>query len=115
MKKLFLAASSACLIATTGSAQENGLNDGHLSALDADGNASISSAEFKAFAEFAFKSMDLNQDGSISRSEMLAHTDEGAFARADADGNGSVSKREFEARMDANFEAADKDGDGQLD
>ena len=103
-----------CILAGTASAQSDGLNDGHLSALDADGDASISSEEFAAFTNFAFQSIDVNKDGSLSRSEVDAHADADAFGRVDLDGNGTVSRAEFDARMKANFEAADKDGDGQL-
>lgn len=101
-------------MATTSSAQDNGLNEGHLAALDADGDAAISKEEFDKFTFFAFTAIDTDQNGAISLSEALVHVSEDRFAVADANGNGSVSEAEFKARMDANFEAADKDGDGQL-
>ena len=114
MKKTVFATSLVLLTASGSFAQESGLNDGHLTALDADGDASISSSEFKAFTDFAFQSIDVNKDGSLSRAEVLDHADADAFSRVDADGNGTVSRSEFEARMDANFKAADQDGDGVL-
>lgn len=90
------------------------LDETKLRALDADGDASISSEEFNAFSNFAFDAMDTDKNGTLSQSEVEAHADADAFGRADADGSGAVSKGEFMSRMDENFKAADKDGDGIL-
>lgn len=114
MKNVLMITSFTLALAGTAQAQENGLNEGHLSALDADGNSSISSEEFANFAAFAFTSMDTDKSGTLSPNEVAAHADADAFGRADTDGNGSITEAEFKARMDANFAAADKDGDGQL-
>lgn len=114
MKSILISVPVALLLATTAIAQENGLNDTHLKALDADGDSSISMEEFGAFSDFAFEQMDTDKNGSLSKSEVDAHADEGAFGRADTDGNGSVSSSEFRSRMEQNFKEADKDGDGVL-
>lgn len=114
MKKFILAAPLLLAFTTTGFAQTVGLGEGQLTALDADGDASISMAEYQSFANFAFSQMDADKSGTLSAAEMAAHADAGAFARTDADGNGTVTAAEFKARMDANFKAADKDGDGLL-
>ena len=114
MKTWIYGATALALLATSAAAQENGLNEGHLTALDADGDASVSLEEFNAFTEFAFGAIDVNKDGSLSRPEVEAHADGAAFDRTDADRNGAISAAEFKARMQANFEAADQDGDGRL-
>lgn len=114
MKKFLIGVPAALLLATGALAQENGLNETHLRALDADGDASISMEEFGAFSDFAFEQMDTDKNGSLSKSEVDAHADDGAFGRADADGNGTVTQDEFKSRMEENFKQADKDGDGQL-
>lgn len=114
MKSFLISVPAVLLLATSAIAQQNGLNETHLQALDADGDASISMQEFGAFSDFAFEQMDTDKNGSLSKSEVDAHADENAFGRADADGNGSVSSSEFRSRMEQNFKDADKDGDGIL-
>ena len=114
MKTFYIAAFIGAVMATASSAQDNGLNEGHLAALDADGDAAISKAEFDSFTSFAFTAIDVDQNGVISLSEATVHVSEERFALADTNGNGSVSEAEFRARMDASFDAADKDGDGLL-
>jgi Ca2+-binding EF-hand superfamily protein len=114
MKFAQTAAAMFFALTSAAAAQSTGLNEGHLRALDADGDASISMAEFDTFADFAFEEMDVNNDGALSKSEGMTHMDADAFSRADANGNGTVTASEFKSGMRSSFEAADKDGDGLL-
>lgn len=113
--KNYLVTSLFCIVfAAAASAQDAGINEGDLIALDSDGDAAISMQEFEAFSSFAFDAIDTDGDGVISKGEALQHVDEERFNLTDANSDGTVSKAEFMARMKSNFEAADKDGDGQL-
>ncbi|MEM1074900.1 MAG: EF-hand domain-containing protein [Pseudomonadota bacterium] len=114
MKKHLTLAAAALVFASTAGAQESGLTDIDLAALDKDGDLAVSSEEFGNFAEYAFKQMDTNQNGSLTPNEVAAHAPAGAFQRTDSDGNGVVSKSEYDTRMKSIFDEADKDGDGQL-
>ena len=116
-KKMFRATTLSILLAmaTSVSAQTSGLHDGHLTALDADGDASISKAEFEAFTQFAFQEMDTNNSGSLTSDEVSTHFAENPFVRIDTNGDGVISESEFSERMDTNFVAADKDNNGVLD
>jgi Ca2+-binding EF-hand superfamily protein len=115
MKHGIPAFSLVLALATAVSAQEAmTYNDSHLTALDADGNASISKSEFEGFANFAFKEMDDDKNGSLSPDEVDDHVVGDAFSILDDNGDGSVSREEFLTQMSEDFEAADKDGDGQL-
>lgn len=100
--------------ATASLAQQSGLNESHLNALDKDGDGAISDSEFAEFADFAFKEMDDNGDGSLSPDEVDDHVIGDAFDILDDDGNGSVSATEFSDQMNDDFVTADKDGDGIL-
>jgi Ca2+-binding EF-hand superfamily protein len=64
---------------------------------DANGNGLISKEEFRSpnsrFWNLAFKDVDINKDGVITRNEWLDTED--SFKRLDRDRNGVVSEREF--------------------
>jgi len=99
--------------------------------MDDDASGIISKDEFRAYIRVRkdarkqkkFVRMDTNKNGSIERSEYLAHKQakaERKYTRMDKDGNGSVSKEEYASckkrkhhkkRM---FKRMDKDGDGQV-
>ena len=101
-------------LATGSLAQQSGLNESHLNALDKDGDGAISKSEFAEFADFSFKEMDDNGDGSLSPDEVDDHVVGDAFKMLDDDGDGSVSAKEFSDQMNDDFATADKDGDGLL-
>ena len=108
---------AACLVAsfaTASFAQQSGLNESHLNALDKDGDGAISQSEFSDFTVFAFKKMDTDGDGALSPDEVDDHVVGDAFKILDDDGDGSVSEAEFSKQMQEDFSTADKDGDGQL-
>ena len=100
--------------ATASLAQQGGLNESHLNALDKDGDGAISQSEFSTFTDFSFKAIDDNGDGSLSPDEVDDHVVGDAFDILDDNGDGSVSSAEFTDQMNDDFAAADKDGDGQL-
>ena len=100
--------------ATASLAQQSGLNESHLNALDKDGDGAISKSEFSEFADFSFKLMDDNADGSLSLDEVDDHVVGDAFKMLDDDEDGSVSAKEFSDQMNDDFATADKDGDGLL-
>jgi Ca2+-binding EF-hand superfamily protein len=109
-----LAAALLVSIASVTLAQDVGLNESHLNAIDKDRDGTISKAEFDAFSTFAFKQMDDNKDGVLSPDEVDDHVIGDAFNMLDDDGDGVVSSAEFSDQMDNDFVTADKDGDGIL-
>lgn len=96
------------------------------SALDADGNGSVSIAEVKAAQQARFAEMDSNGDGVISGDEMAAAAADHAQDRAmerfsqmlawrDSDGDGALSPSEFGSnRGEQMFMRADANHDGEI-
>lgn len=64
-----------------------------------------------------FKAADANNDGNITRAELVAHLDK-RFAKLDKDADGKITKEERkearEARKAARFAKLDTDGNGSL-
>lgn len=114
MTSKLLTALCFSLVATAPLAQQAGLNESHLNALDKDGDGAISKEEFSTFSDFAFEKMDDNGDGSLSPDEVDDHVIGDAFDMLDDDGNGVVSEQEFMDQMNDDFTTSDKDGDGIL-
>ncbi len=115
MKSAFLAIPLVVTFSAPAVAQSNNIDDIDLRALDTDGDGAVSSAEFAAFAEFAFDAIDKNSDGSLSPDEVDDHVVGDAFRLLDDDGSGSVSAAEFSSQLEDDFREADEDGDGKLD
>lgn len=95
-------------------AEQIPLNEGHLEALDTDGDGAVSKSEYDVFADFAFEKMDRNGDSMLAPDEVDDHLVGDAFDILDDDGNGAVSEDEFLLQMNEDFATADKDGDGIL-
>ncbi len=115
MKLRFLAIPIFVACAGSALAQSNQLGPADLTALDTDGDGTVSKAEYDAFAGFAFETMDKDGSGELSPDEVDDFVVGDAFKMLDDDGNGSVSMSEFTAEMDGDFASADEDGDGALD
>ena len=121
------------------SAQGPGMGWGHgpgmMSMQDTDGDGFISKDEHAAWAASVFETMDVNNDGRLTRSEYMAvHMCPGQqagssqspmrasadalkaerFARMDTDNNGVVFRDQFLADGQANFAAMDTNGDGKV-
>lgn len=95
-------------------AEQIPLNQGHLEALDKNGDGAVSKAEYDSFADFAFEEMDRNKDSVLSPDEVDDHLIGDAFDMLDNDANGSVSEDEFLLQMNEDFATSDQDGDGVL-
>lgn len=95
-------------------AEQIPLNQGHLEALDKNGDGAVSKAEYNSFADFAFEKMDRNKDSVLSPDEVDDHLIGDAFDMLDNDADGSVSEDEFLLQMNEDFATSDQDGDGVL-
>lgn len=105
---------AAACIATPIWAQSE-MTQGHLEALDTNGDGAVSREEFDAFAARTFQQLDRNSDRMLSESEVEGSPLAGSMSDLDADGDGMVSRQEFGRQMSADFAAADKDGNGMID
>ena len=99
--------------------------------LDADGNGSITQAEFDAAHAARFAAADADSDGALTSEELIAHISaqrdggrerriarmaERMIDRFDTDENGSISAEEFAAtsRSEHMIERLDEDGNGEI-
>lgn len=87
----------------------------HLSVMDADGDGAVSQAEFVAFGDRLFETLDRDGNGRLSTAEAGNLLTDAQFTAADSDRNGTISKAEFQAATVSDFNAADRDGNGMLD
>lgn len=118
-----------------GGAGRFGGSGGPLAVMDADQDGTLTRAEFDSFHTLAFKAMDTDGDGQVSREAFLeARSGPGMtdgdwtsrradrraerlgarFDRWDQDGNGVVLAGEFESVAAAQFAQLDVDGDGTV-
>lgn len=101
--------------------------------LDADGDGTVTKAEFDAFSQARFAELDGDADGALTQEEILAHRGEGRrggmrgapteeqraemaarmIERRDTNGDGQLSADEIAAPVDM-FAALDADEDGLL-
>jgi hypothetical protein len=118
---------------TTASAQKNsGKSSGAqlwVTAMDKDGDGTVSKQEFTAYMEAQFDKADPDHDGLLDKNEMgllrknlgIAESSSNSsgpklwVTTMDKDRDGTVSKQEFTAYMQAQFDKADTDHDGTLD
>lgn len=91
--------------------------------IDADGNGTLTKAEFEALKETRFKATDSDGDGKLSLQEMQAHAQDQAEQRAarmlerfDKNGDGGLSMDELpKPRRGAKmFDHMDGDGSGGI-
>jgi Ca2+-binding EF-hand superfamily protein len=81
----------------------------------------VDRSEWQAGQEARFRQLDANNDGKLSKDELIADTrndrqaerQEAFFRRMDRDRDGVVSKAEFMAQADRNFARCDTDKDGR--
>jgi Ca2+-binding EF-hand superfamily protein len=128
---------AACLVslplATGALAQGASLQD-QFTAIDSDGDGSLTAAETIAFQRKVFGLLDEDGDGAFSRAEFIAILErQAAEAEADAaqadqrkaiwtqrfdgvdyDQGGIVTTAEFDQAHEFRFESKDTDGDGRL-
>ena len=114
MKNRIAAIAAAAFIATPIWAQSE-MTQGHLQALDTDGDNAVSREEFDTFAARSFQRLDSDSDSALSASELDGSALQGSMSELDANGDGVVSRQEFGRQMSADFAAADQDGDGMID
>jgi len=67
----------------------------------------------KHHSMFAAKKIDINNDGIISRDEMLTRQ-QSRFDMLDSDKDGMIAPAEYNAKMVSMFEKLDTNGDGLL-
>lgn len=102
------------------------------SAIDADGNGTISQAENAAQAGQVFDAMDVDSNGKVTREEYMAlrlgnqrgwnkarqetrqASKAGRYAAMDTNNDGTLDRAEFVAGAAARFRAADRNRDGRL-
>ncbi len=99
------------------------------SELDLDGDGALTLQEMQGAAEGRWARADADDDGLVTRDELIAQAMAQAetridqmFERADTDGDGAISTAEIEAmrearrvaRMERMFERVDADGDGNV-
>ena len=114
-----MALSGALVLGLTSCVEKHGFADA-----DSSGDGSISAAEFDHFMlEAIHGEVDVNGDGNISFDESTAANsgvDKAAFKALDADGNGMISRQETKAQiikqggMTGLFKQVDSDGSGAL-
>lgn len=87
-------------------------------AMDANGDGSISKAEFDAYNKTRFTQLDTNKDGFLTADEISAgmggHGGEGMVKRYDTNNDGKISADEFTAGQDKRFDEMDTDHDGSI-
>jgi Ca2+-binding EF-hand superfamily protein len=128
----------AVLASTAAGSQPPGGHD-PMRMLDADGNGSVSLAEFRQHAAGLFARLDPDGDGRVAVAELRAHHDsmmsrrpgppgaggpapEGErgppppprIEQADSDGDGVVTLAEFTAMAEKHFAMADANRDGSV-
>jgi hypothetical protein len=110
MKTIAIVAAAAVCAAFQVQAQA--LHDGHLSAIDTNGDGAVSREEYDTYGSRAFQRLDMNGDRSLSAAELEGRV---SVEGLDADGDGVVTREEFGRQMTSDFAAADKDGNGMID
>lgn len=105
---------TVCIVASGSAIAKEKLHDGHLSALDKDGDGAVSREEYSTFSNFAFNTMDIDGSTSLTLAEVTPHLDAKTFKKLDTDGNGQISSGELSNQMMQDFDAADLDNDGLL-
>jgi Ca2+-binding EF-hand superfamily protein len=132
--RLGISIGAALLVAGAAGSQPPGGHD-PMRMLDADGNGSVSIAEFRQHAAAMFQKFDPDGDGRVTVAElrarheaMMSHRPGGPppegerrgpprpprLEQADSDGNGVVTLAEFTAMVEKHFSAADANGDGSV-
>lgn len=112
MNRTFSAVAVFLLAGTPAFAQVTG---DHLAAMDANGDKAVDAAEFTAFADKAFTTLDADRNGTLSQAEAGSSVSAEQFRAVDVNGNGALSKSEFQAASQADFAASDRDKNGMLD
>lgn len=98
-----------------GAVRAQSLSVGHLAALDADGDGTVSIPEYETFVARAFQRMDRNGDGFLTQREaQTGGVTEAMFVMVDTNGDGGISWDEFTAQARIDFATADEDGNGAL-
>jgi Ca2+-binding EF-hand superfamily protein len=98
--------------------------------IDTDGDGEVSKAEWLAYQERVFASLDKNKSGKIDEKQFLAPSEEmvtfatGGYARGlqtksmmqkiDTDGDGTISHDEYMAYQSKVFDMMDKNQSGSL-
>lgn len=113
MKNVFTIGSLIAVVAFPALAQQ--ITTTHLSVMDGNGDGAVDRAEFVAFGDRLFDSVDRDGNGRLSSAEAGPLLTAAQFTAVDTNGNGSISKTEFEAASSADFAAADRDSNGMLD
>jgi Ca2+-binding EF-hand superfamily protein len=111
MKRVSLLAAAAAFAAVPAFAQP--LHEGHLAAIDTNGDGSVSLEEYDAYGARAFQRIDVNGDRVLSPEELKEV--QMAVEGVDSNGDGTITRQEFGQQMTADFNAADRDGNGLID
>lgn len=125
MKSSVISVLLGCSLAAGGALADRGGHNRFLEFFDANGDGSVTRAEFDTAAAERFARMDANSDGKMTREEFRAYVKDrrsehraGKFRKIDANGDGKISKEEFTAhkmqRIEQRFARLDEDKDGAI-
>ncbi len=100
-----------------GSAMAQGttpLTQQHADFLDQNRDGAVSPQEYNSYLSNAFRYLDVDGNGSLSRSEVGDLLSDSQFSAIDGNGNGRVSQQELLGQGQKDFATADRDGSGSL-
>ncbi|HEV7310886.1 EF-hand domain-containing protein [Ensifer sp.] len=113
-KILLLSLAALCQVGPALAQQAATMNEGQMTALDANKDGAVDRSEYERFMTAAFAGLDKNKDGSLSPDETKQALNAQQFAATDANSDGKVTQKEFLDRVMADFKTADRSGDGAL-
>ena len=117
MRKLLLAAAlGTSLLTGAAIAQDRMGGGGMMQRADTNGDGSISRAEFIAQSDQRFARLDKNGDGKLTADELAGGRGMGGrgMTGADANGDGVITRAEFTAQAEDRFAKLDANHDGQI-
>lgn len=118
---MFAALLGATMVAGTAHAQNAGGPGAALAAADANNDGVITKDELLADSDKRFADLDKNKDGKIAADERPQGGQGGGggggggLGRADTDGDGAISQAEMRASTDQRFARMDANSDGKID
>jgi len=116
-KNKWLVISALSMVSGIGVAAAQGGEPAGTAKLDANGDGSVTTAEFEAHLLERWTTADANKDGKVGADEMKAQLEAHKgehFAKLDANGNGVIERTEIPKMPDPIFAKADTDKNGTL-
>jgi Ca2+-binding EF-hand superfamily protein len=104
----------ALLLLAAGPTAGQSLDEQDLDFVDRNNDDAVSAQEYRDYARSAFRYLDADRNGSVSRAEFGDVLSAAQFSDVDASDDGQVSMQELVDQANEDFAAADKDRSGQL-